>query len=72
MKGAKVIGKLAKSDANWTVVGEFVSICCSSANSDPTWLLGAKFADLDREIQLTAEKVDMVLGLAWDCPAGRG
>lgn len=76
MTVAKGIGKLAKSEANWTAVGEFlgelilvIGLFLAVINSHPTWQLWTKPANPYSDNQLTAEEEIIVLGLAWDCCA---
>lgn len=79
MTVAKGIGKLAKSEAGWTVVGEFIGELMlvigrflAVINSHPSWQLATKPVNPDSENQLTAEEEIMVLGLAWDCSDRHG
>ncbi|KAL0631754.1 hypothetical protein Q9L58_009383 [Maublancomyces gigas] len=78
MTVAKGIGKLAKSEANWTAVGEFlrelmlvIGRFFAVINSYPTWQLWTKPVNPYSENQLTAEEEIIVLGLAWDCCVAR-
>lgn len=79
MTVAKGIDKLAKSEANWTAVGEFlgelmlvIGRFLAVINSHPTWQLWTKPANPYSENQLSAEEEIIVMGLAWDsCVARR-
>lgn len=72
-------GKLAKSEANWTIVSELigelmfiVGLFLAIIYSHSTWQLRTTPADPDSENQLIAEEEIIVLGLAWDrCAAPR-
>lgn len=56
MTGAKAVGKLAKSEANWTTLGEFleelklvIGRFLEVINSHPTWQLWTKSANPDSD-----------------------
>lgn len=72
---AKVIGKVAKTEMEFTVLGELagelmlvVGRFMAVIHSYPSWDLG-KGAEVDeyQDNQLTAEEEIVVLGLAWSC-----
>lgn len=78
MTVVKRIGKPAKSEVDWTAVGEFIGDLMpvigwflAVRNYHPTWQLWTKHGDPDSESQLNTEKKMSVLGLTWESCAAR-
>lgn len=75
MTVGKGIGKLAKSEASWTAVGEFfgelmlvIGRFLAIINSHPPGSSGRKLANPDNDNQLNAEEELILLGLSSDSP----
>lgn len=80
MTVANGIGMVAKTDVNWTIIGELIRELMlvigrflAVINLHPSWQLWTKPVDPESENQLTTEEEIIVRGLDWHCcVVGRG